>query len=64
MERALGRTLNDREDDELEELRKLILGRYVAPAGRTLWLGEQSLAEHVNPVCLTALTLMWKLFMM
>lgn len=44
-ERALGRTLNDREDDELEELRKLILGRYVAPAGRTLWLGGTELSR-------------------
>lgn len=44
-ERALGRTLNDREDDELEELRRLILGRYVAPAGRTLWLGGTELSR-------------------
>ena len=44
-ERALGRSLNDREDDELEELRKLILGRYVAPAGRTLWLGGTELSR-------------------
>ncbi len=44
-ERALGRTLNDREDDELEELRKLILGRYMAPAGRTLWLGGTELSR-------------------
>jgi ribonucleoside-triphosphate reductase (formate) len=44
-ERALGRTLSDREDDELEELRHLILGRYVAPAGRTLWLGGTELSR-------------------
>lgn len=44
-ERALGRTLNEREDDELEELRVLITGRYVAPAGRTLWLGGTELSR-------------------
>lgn len=44
-ERALGRSLNDREDDELEELRRLVLGRYIAPAGRTLWLGGTELSR-------------------
>jgi len=44
-ERSLGRILNDREDHELEELRVLILGRYVAPAGRTLWLGGTELSR-------------------
>jgi len=44
-ERALGRTLNDREDDELEEVRRLITGRYIAPAGRTLWLGGTELGR-------------------
>lgn len=44
-ERALGRTLNEREDGELEELRTLIAGRYVAPAGRTLWLGGTELSR-------------------
>jgi len=44
-ERALGRLLNDREEHELEELKVLILGRYVAPAGRTLWLGGTELSR-------------------
>ncbi len=44
-ERALGRELNDRENHELEELRQLIVGRYMAPAGRTLWLGGTSLSR-------------------
>lgn len=44
-ERALGRSLNDREDDELEDVRRLILGRYIAPAGRTLWLGGTELSR-------------------
>ena len=34
-ERALGRSLNEREDDELEEMRNLILNRNIAVAGRT-----------------------------
>lgn len=44
-ERALGRSLNDRERNELEEVRGLIHGRYVAPAGRTLWLGGTELSR-------------------
>lgn len=44
-ERALNRSLNDREDDELEELRRMITGRYIAPAGRTLWLGGTELSR-------------------
>lgn len=44
-ERALNRSLNDREDDELEELRRMIVGRYIAPAGRTLWLGGTELSR-------------------
>ncbi len=44
-ERSLGRLLNDREEHELEELRVLILGRYIAPSGRTLWLGGTELAR-------------------
>ena len=44
-ERALGRTLNDRENHELEECRQLILNRRMAPAGRTLWLGGTELAR-------------------
>lgn len=44
-ERALGRMLGTREENELEELRELILGRYIAPAGRTLWLGGTELSR-------------------
>ncbi len=44
-ERALARTLNDREEHELEECRQLIIGRYIAPAGRTLWLGGMELSK-------------------
>lgn len=44
-ERALGRSLNEREDDELEELRYLVTNRYIAPAGRTLWLGGTELSR-------------------
>lgn len=44
-ERALGRSLNDREDDELEEMRHLIHNRYIAPSGRTLWLGGTELSR-------------------
>lgn len=44
-ERALGRSLNEREDDELEEMRYLILNRYIAAAGRTLWLGGTELSR-------------------
>jgi ribonucleoside-triphosphate reductase len=44
-ERALGRPLNEREEHELEEVRQLILGRYIAPAGRTLWLGGTELSQ-------------------
>lgn len=44
-ERALGRSLQEREEHELEECRQLILGRYIAPAGRTLWLGGTELSR-------------------
>lgn len=44
-ERALGRSLNEREDDELEEMRYLIHNRYIAAAGRTLWLGGTELSR-------------------
>jgi adenosylcobalamin-dependent ribonucleoside-triphosphate reductase len=44
-ERALGRSLNEREDDELEEMRYLIQNRYIAAAGRTLWLGGTELSR-------------------
>lgn len=44
-ERALGRSLNEREDDELEEMRYLIQNRFIAAAGRTLWLGGTELSR-------------------
>ena len=44
-ERALGRSLQDHEAMELEEVRKLVLDRKVAPAGRTLWLGGTELSR-------------------
>lgn len=44
-ERALTRPLNERENHELEECRQLILGRFIMPAGRTLWLGGTSLSQ-------------------
>lgn len=44
-ERALSRSLNEREENELSELRNLIVGRYIAPAGRTLWLGGTDLSK-------------------
>ncbi|NGX41912.1 MAG: Adenosylcobalamin-dependent ribonucleoside-triphosphate reductase [Chlamydiae bacterium] len=44
-ERALGRTLNQRENSELEECSQLILDRRMAPAGRTLWLGGTKLSQ-------------------
>lgn len=44
-ERALGRSLNDREFHELEECRALIYERKMMPAGRTLWLGGTELSQ-------------------
>lgn len=44
-ERALGRSLNEREEDELDDLYRMIEGRYIAPAGRTLWLGGTELSR-------------------
>ncbi len=44
-ERALGRELNDREQHELDEVRQLIVGRYMSTAGRTLWLGGTELSR-------------------
>jgi len=44
-ERALNRPLNEREEHELSEVRQLILERYIAPAGRTLWLGGTELSR-------------------
>lgn len=45
-ERALGRELRDHEDDELEELRRLVLNRYMMPSGRSLWLGGTELSRQ------------------
>jgi ribonucleoside-triphosphate reductase len=44
-ERALGRPLEEKETNELTELRNLILDRKIAPAGRTLWLGGTELSR-------------------
>ncbi len=44
-ERALGRGLIEKELAELEEIRRLITNRYIAPAGRTLWLGGTELSR-------------------
>lgn len=44
-ERALERPLNGKENDELEEMRNLIVNRYIAAAGRTLWLGGTQLSR-------------------
>lgn len=44
-ERSLGRSLNERQEDELDELKELILNRAIAPAGRTLWLGGTELSR-------------------
>jgi len=44
-ERSLGRSLNEREEHELEECRQLVVNRQIAPAGRTLWLGGTELSR-------------------
>lgn len=44
-ERALGRSLNECQEDELEELRGLVLNRYIACSGRTLWLGGTEMSR-------------------
>lgn len=44
-ERALGRSLNEAQLAELEEIRHLILEHRIAPAGRTLWLGGTELSR-------------------
>lgn len=44
-ERALNRQLNEREEHELEEVRQLMLGRYIMSSGRTLWLGGTELSR-------------------
>ena len=45
-ERSLGKKLNQSECNELKELQKLIVDRYLAPAGRTLWLGGTDLSRQ------------------
>ena len=45
-ERAIGRAINEKENNELDELRIMILGRYLMPAGRTLWLGGTELSRQ------------------
>jgi ribonucleoside-triphosphate reductase (formate) len=44
-ERSLGRSLNQAQEDELDELRTLIINRCIAPAGRTLWLGGTEMSR-------------------
>lgn len=44
-ERSLARPLNSAENAELEELRAYVQGRYIAPAGRTLFLGGTELSR-------------------
>lgn len=44
-ERALDRPLSEKEEGELEEMRNLIANRYIAVAGRTLWLGGTQLSR-------------------
>ncbi len=45
-ERASGKKLNEKQVGELKELRGLIFGRRMAPAGRTLWLGGTELSQR------------------
>lgn len=45
-ERAAGRKLTGKEEDELNQLHELIVERKVAPAGRTLWLGGTEVSKH------------------
>ncbi len=45
LERALGRTLREREDAELEELRRFIVERRIISCRRTLWLGGNELSR-------------------
>lgn len=45
-ERALGRKLNEDENSELNEMRLLMLSRYIMPAGRTLFLGGTELSQR------------------
>lgn len=45
-ERAAGRSLNEKEKAELEELSSLLLKRAVLPDGRTLWLSGTELSRQ------------------
>ncbi|NCF70475.1 MAG: ribonucleoside-triphosphate reductase, adenosylcobalamin-dependent [Chlamydiales bacterium] len=45
-ERSLGRYLQDKEQEELNELRGFILARKLMPAGRTLFLGGTELSKQ------------------
>ena len=45
-ERAAGRSLNEKEQSELEELSSLLLKRAVLPDGRTLWLSGLELSQE------------------
>lgn len=45
-ERALGRDLEEKHEEELEELRQCIENRKIAPAGRTLFLGGTELSQR------------------
>lgn len=40
--------LDDKQEDELEHLRWLMLERKVAPAGRTLWLGGTEIGKRIE----------------
>ena len=44
-ERSKGSSLSKEQEEELEELRLYIEGRYIAPAGRTLFLGGTKLSR-------------------
>jgi ribonucleoside-triphosphate reductase len=45
-ERALGRPLIQSEEDELDELRTLMLARKVCVSGRSLWLGGTEIGRR------------------
>lgn len=40
--------LDEKQEEELEQLRKLMLERKVAPAGRTLWLGGTEIGKRIE----------------
>lgn len=45
-ERALGREINEKEMEELVDLRELMINRKVSVSGRTLWLGNTDVAKR------------------